>query len=129
MDEQPTFTVLIIEDSPEVCTYYREAFALYAETYELHFAADVEGGIALFHAHRDADAIVVDGELSPIGNWGKDFVARVRPEYAGPMIASSSSETMNEEMRALGCDYVARKKDRVPSMVRQVLTRPRKTVP
>lgn len=121
MQKVRTFTVLIVEDNLVLCKDYKDIFADFDEEYTLLFASGVEEGVAIFNDHQNVNAIVVDGVLSPEGNFGRDFVRRTRPLYRGPMFASSTSSEMNEEMRRLGCNYVVPSKYSVPQHVRQIL--------
>lgn len=121
MQQNRSFTVLIVEDSQELCKAYRTVFSDFDEEYTLFFASGVTEGIAIFNDHQTVDAIVVDGMLLPEGTFGRDFVRYTRPIYRGPMFASSSSKEMNEEMRRLGCNYIISRKSDVPARVRQFL--------
>ena len=125
MEPNRTFKVLIVEDLQPLWEIYRKQFDIFErqdqEKYETYFAASVDEGVRQWHEHPDLDVITVDYELSPMGNWGTDLVDRIRPEFKGPMLATSSNPECNEKLMAKGCQYRAKDKTCVAYNVRQIL--------
>jgi len=108
--------ILIVEDSSMYQDFYKESLP----EFTLIQAYTLSEGRLLFESTEDIAAVVLDGQLGN-GEYGQTLAGEIRAAgYSGPMIATSSLSTFNENLRREGCNHQANKKD-IPDFLRRLL--------
>lgn len=94
--------ILIVEDD----LAFQEMYKHDLEGFDLLQARTLEQGRKSFERFgNDLAAIVLDGSLGN-NEFGDTLAREIRDAgYTGPMIATSTSMSLNDRLRLAGCDY------------------------
>ena len=100
--------ILIVEDG---CSF-QDMYERDLEGYHLLQAYTLQQGRDLFRASADEiEIVILDGSLGN-NEFGDVLAKEIREAgYTGPMIATSSSSALNNQLFQSGCNYAARKED------------------
>ncbi|MBI4120909.1 MAG: response regulator [Parcubacteria group bacterium] len=111
--------VLLVDDDRGVQSAWKLQLEDLGHKVEVIQAFTAEEARAMFRAHADLAAIVMDGYLSDSERdpAGVGLTREFRGSFTGPMIAASSDSRVRKMLGRAGCDHEAERKVYVPRLL------------